>query len=109
VPDAALAVLAETGLGAAGRVGPAASPPSATTTVLVAHSGGRHVLKVAHPLDDPTLLDFQCSAMGHALERDPGLPLASLLPDRGGVILREVLGADGEPRRAPCAVLPSTV
>jgi len=99
MPDAALAVLAETGWGL--RVESVRRlATERDDTVLVTHSGGRHVLKVAHPLDDPTLLDFQCSAMGHALERDPGLPLASLLPDRGGVILREVLGADGEPRRA---------
>ena len=69
-------------------------------TVLVEHRGGRHVLKVAHPHDDPALVDFQCSAMRHALERDPGLPLARLLPDVDGDVLRTVVGADGEPRLA---------
>ena len=97
--DPALAVLAETGWGLQ-----VASVRRLATerddTVLLTHAGGRHVLKVAHPLDDPALLDFQCAAMRHALTRDPGLPLARLLPDRDGVILREVLGADGEPRRA---------
>jgi Ser/Thr protein kinase RdoA (MazF antagonist) len=97
--DAALAVLAETGWGlqveSVRRLA-----TERDDTVLVTHAGGRHVLKVAHPLDDPMLLDFQCSAMRHALAHDPTLPLASLLHDRDGAVLREVLGADGEPRRA---------
>jgi Ser/Thr protein kinase RdoA (MazF antagonist) len=97
--DSALAVLAERGWGlqveSVRRLA-----TERDDTVLVTHAAGRHVLKVAHPLDDPALLDFQCSAMRHALARDPGLPLATLLPDRDGAVLREVLGADGEPRRA---------
>jgi Ser/Thr protein kinase RdoA (MazF antagonist) len=99
MPDAALALLAETGWGlqveSVRRLA-----TERDDTVLVTHVGGRHVLKVAHPLDDPTLLDFQCTAMRHALAHDPTLPLAVLLPDRDGAVLREVLGAAGEPRRA---------
>lgn len=99
MPDAALAVLAETGWGLT-----VTSVQRLATerddTVLVTHASGRHVLKVAHPLDDPVLLDFQCSAMRHALSRDPALPLARLLSDVDGAVLRTVSGADGEPRLA---------
>jgi hydroxylysine kinase len=69
-------------------------------TVLVTHADGRHVLKVAHPLDDPGVLDLQCRAMRHATERDPDLPLPAVLPDRDGGLLRTIPGADGEPRTA---------
>jgi Ser/Thr protein kinase RdoA (MazF antagonist) len=68
--------------------------------VLVTHAAGRHVLKVAHPLDDPVVLDLQCAALRHAARRDPGLPLPHLVPDRDGAVLRSVVGADGEPRLA---------
>jgi len=99
IPDAAMALLAETGWGLeVGSVRRLATERD--DTVLVEHRDGRHVLKVAHPLDDPALLDFQCSAMRHALERDPDLPLARLLPDVDGAVLRPVVGADGEPRLA---------
>jgi Ser/Thr protein kinase RdoA (MazF antagonist) len=99
IADAAMALLAATGWGleveSVRRLA-----TERDDTVLVTHSGGRHVLKVAHPLDDPSLLDFQCSAMQHALDRDPALPLAHLRSDVDGAILREVVGADGEPRLA---------
>ena len=99
IADAAMTVIAQTGWGLEGD-----SVQRLATerddTVLITHRGGRHVLKVAHPLDDPALLDFQCSAMRHALDRDPGLPLARLLPDVEGDVLRTVVGADGEPRLA---------
>ena len=97
--DPALALLAETGWGLAVE-SVRRLDTERDDSVLVTHAGGRHVLKVAHPLDDPVLLDFQCAAMRHALGRDPGLPLATLLPDRDGSVLRDVVGADGEPRRA---------
>jgi len=99
IPDAAMALIVERGWGldveSVRRLA-----TERDDTVLVEHSGGRHVLKVAHPLDDPELLDFQCSAMRHALDRDPGLPLARLLPDVEGTVLRAVVGVDGEPRQA---------
>ena len=69
-------------------------------TAVVTHAGGRHVLKVAHPLDDLGVLDLQCQALLHAAERDPGLPLPVLEPDRDGALLRMVAGAAGEPRVA---------
>lgn len=69
-------------------------------TVLVTHTGGRSVLKVAHPLDEPLALDLQCATLQHAARRDPGLPLPHLAPDRDGEVLRRVDGAQGEPRYA---------
>ncbi|HSN06882.1 MAG TPA: phosphotransferase [Candidatus Angelobacter sp.] len=69
-------------------------------TVVVTHAGGRHVLKVAHPLDDPVVLDLQCAALQHAARRDPDLPLPHVTPDCDGAPLRRVTGADGEPRLA---------
>jgi Ser/Thr protein kinase RdoA (MazF antagonist) len=61
---------------------------------------GRHVLKVAHPLDDPDVLDFQCAALAHAAQVDPGLPLSRLVPTVDGRTQPLVVGADGEPRVA---------
>ena len=99
IPDAAMALIVERGWGldveSVRRLA-----TERDDTVLVEHSGGRHVLKVAHPLDDPELLDFQCSAMRHALSRDPSLPLARLLLDVDGAVLRAVTGVDGELRLA---------
>lgn len=99
IPDVALARIAERGWGleveSVRRLA-----TERDDTVLVEHRGGRHVLKVAHPLDDPVLLDFQCSALRHALDGDPDLPLARLLPDVDGTVLRAVAGVHGEPRLA---------
>lgn len=69
-------------------------------SAVVTHAGGRAVLKVAHPLDDPGVLDLQCAALQHAARRDPGLPLPPLLSDVEGAVLRTVEGAAGEPRLA---------
>ena len=99
IPDAAMALIVERGWGLDVESVRRLSTER-DDTVLVEHGGGRHVLKVAHPLDDPALLDFQCSAMRHALDRDPRLPLARLLPDVEGAVLRPVVGVDGEPRLA---------
>ena len=99
IADAAMALIAETGWGleveSVRRLA-----TERDDTVLVTHRAGLHVLKVAHPLDDPVLLDFQLSAMRHALGRDVGLPLARQLPDVDGAVLRTVVGAGGEPRLA---------
>lgn len=60
----------------------------------------RYVLKVAHPLDDPALLDLQCAALAHVAQRDPGVPVPLVLPDVDGAALR-VLHHDGpQPRLA---------
>jgi len=68
--------------------------------VMTARDGSRGIVKIAHPLDDPAVLELQCTALLHASERDPGLPLPRLIPDLDGGVLREVMGADGEPRHA---------
>ena len=97
--DEVLAELARAGWG----IAPIAVHRLATErddSAVIEHAGGRHVLKVAHPLDDAGVLDLQCTALRHAARRDPGLPLPSLTPDRDGAVLRLVAGADGEDRRA---------
>lgn len=99
IDDAVLARVAETGWGlevtSVRRL-----DTERDDTVLVTHATGRHVLKVAHPLDDPAVLDLQCAALQHAARRDPDLPLPHLLPDLDGSLLRPVAGARGEPRLA---------
>ncbi|HET7902147.1 MAG TPA: phosphotransferase [Candidatus Nanopelagicales bacterium] len=58
----------------------------------------RFVLKVAHPLDDPAVLDLQCAALAHVANRDPELPVPHVLPDVDGALLRRLDGS--EPRLA---------
>ena len=99
IDDAALGLLAATGWGLEVESVRRLSTER-DDSVLVTHSRGRHVLKIAHPADNPALLDFQCSALQHATDRDPGLPLPRLLPDVEGAVLRTVTGATGEPRLA---------
>ena len=60
----------------------------------------RHVLKVAHPLDVPDVLDFQVRALLHASDRDPTLPLSRPITSVEGELLPVVTGAEGEPRLA---------
>lgn len=80
------------------------------TVLLTAADGLRRIVKVAHPLDDPGVLDLQCSALAWAAGADPGLPLPHVVPDRDGALLRTVAGADGEPRLARVlGYLPGTV
>ena len=70
------------------------------TALITTADGVRRILKVAHPLDDPGVLDFQVAAMDWAAARDPLLPLPRVEHDRDGRALREVLGTAGEPRLA---------
>lgn len=58
----------------------------------------QRVIKVAHPLDDPDVIDFQCSALTWATNHDPAIPLATLYPTLDGAPIGEVRGADGETR-----------
>lgn len=60
----------------------------------------RYVLKIAHPLDDRSVIDLQCSALAHSARRDPSLPLPQVVPCQQGLHLHEVAGAEGEPRIA---------
>jgi len=70
------------------------------TVLLTRPDGVRRILKVAHPLDDPGVLDLQCAALAWAAAADPGLPLPHVVPDVDGALLRHVVGAGGEPRLA---------
>jgi Ser/Thr protein kinase RdoA (MazF antagonist) len=47
---------------------------------------GEFVLKVAHPADDPLLVNLQTSAMAFANEVDPAIPLQRVLPSLDGEI-----------------------
>ena len=68
-------------------------------TFAVDTAQGRVVLKVAHPDDDPAVLDLQRAAMA-AAGRDPGLPVPRLLTTADGDPAPVVPGADGRPREA---------
>lgn len=70
------------------------------TLLLTLADGSHRVLKVAHPRDDPGVLDLQCAALAHVASADPSLPLPRLLPDVDGAALRTVTGEDGEARLA---------
>ena len=99
IDDAALARVGEAGWGL-DVVSVRRLDTERDDTVLLTHTAGRHVLKVAHPLDDPSVLELQCAALQHAARRDPALPLPHVVPDRDGALLRVVAGAQGEPRLA---------
>ena len=57
----------------------------------------RSVLKIAHPSDDPAVVDLQTAAMTYAAGRDPGLPLARVLPTTDGHH-QPVVGSPDGPR-----------
>lgn len=69
-------------------------------TFQITADGRDHVLKVAHPLDDRSVIDLQCGAMNHASIADESLPLPRLVPTRAGSLLIPVQGATGEVRLA---------
>ncbi len=51
----------------------------------VAEGGEVFVLKVAHPLEDPAVLDLQDKALRHVEAVDPSLPIPRVRPLRDGV------------------------
>jgi len=53
-------------------------------TFRVAADAGTFGLKLAHPADDPAVVDFTTAVVDHALARDPGLPVPAWQPDRDG-------------------------
>ena len=69
-------------------------------TFLVRGHSGAFVLKVAHPVDDPAVIDLQSRALGHASRADPALPLPRLVASRSGALQPVVRGAESEPRVA---------
>ena len=42
------------------------------------------VLKVMHPMRDAGFVDLQCAALKTVAEKDPGLPVPAVVPDRSG-------------------------
>jgi hydroxylysine kinase len=70
--------------------------------------GGAYALKVAHPLDDPGMIDLQVAAAHWAVEHDPTLPIPTFLPTLdgtlqpvvGGRIVRLMPWAEGQSLRA---------
>lgn len=77
---------------------------------VVDDADSRYVLKVAHPLDDPGVLDLQSAALGHVADRDPDLPVPLVLPDVDGGRLRLLRHDPDEPRLARLlGHLPGTV
>jgi hydroxylysine kinase len=70
--------------------------------------GHGYALKVAHPLDDPAMIDLQVAAAHWAVEHDPTLPVPTFLPTLDGTLQPVVAGrivrlmpwADGQSLRA---------
>jgi Ser/Thr protein kinase RdoA (MazF antagonist) len=54
-------------------------PTERDDTFLVSSGAERYVLKVAHPADDPAVVDLQVGASTHAAAADPSLPLSGVL------------------------------
>lgn len=67
-------------------------------TFLISSGDTRHVLKIAHPLDEPSVIDLQIGAMAHAIRADPSLPLPQIVPSTDGAASLVVAGARDEPR-----------
>jgi hydroxylysine kinase len=55
----------------------------------------RFVLKVAHPADEATSIDFQTRALVFAGERDPELPLQGVVPSLDGRLMPTLPNHDG--------------
>jgi 4-aminobutyrate aminotransferase-like enzyme/Ser/Thr protein kinase RdoA (MazF antagonist) len=65
----------------------------------VAASDGRvFVLKGMHPARERGLVELQCAALRHLVERTPLLPLPRVVPTLGGDSVTTVPGPDGTPR-----------
>jgi Ser/Thr protein kinase RdoA (MazF antagonist) len=53
---------------------------------------GEVLLKVAHPNDDPVLIQMQSAAMAHVQRTDPGIPIQRVVPTRAGGLHAVVSG-----------------
>ncbi len=60
--------------------------------------GPVRVLKIMHPMREPGFVDMQCAALRTIAERDPGLPVPAVVPDRSGRPWSTVTLGDGPPR-----------
>lgn len=63
--------------------------------LLTVADGGRWVMKLANPDEDPLLSDFQAAAICHLQAADPGLPVPRLRRSLDGARLVQVRLADG--------------
>jgi Ser/Thr protein kinase RdoA (MazF antagonist) len=61
---------------------------------------GDFVFKVAHPDDDPLLINLQTAALAHAADTDPAIPLQRILPSLDGEIEPVITLANGDQRIA---------
>ena len=55
-------------------------------TFRVETSDASYALKIAHPADDPAVIDLQTAAIEWAAEQDPDLPVARPLPSLDGTM-----------------------
>lgn len=69
-------------------------------TFLMTSRDHRRVLKVAHPLDDPEVINLQCAAVTWAANTDQTLPLPRLISTVDNGVIALVDGVDGESRLA---------
>ncbi len=56
---------------------------------------GRYLLKVHNPADGASVLDLQCSALGHIRAVAPGLPVPAVVATQDGRSWLELTGRDG--------------
>lgn len=60
--------------------------------------GRQYVLKIAHPSEKPSELEFQVEILGHLSEQAPDLPVPRMFRDRNGAAFSTAAVAAGEPR-----------
>lgn len=65
---------------------------------LETEDGAVRVLKIMHPERPAAFVDLQCAALGRVAERDPGLPVPAVIPDRAGRPWSTVSLGGGPPR-----------
>ena len=63
-----------------------------------AADGTVRVLKIMHPGREAGFVDMQCAALKTVAERDPGLPVPRVIPDRSGRSWSAATAGEGEPR-----------
>lgn len=86
--------------GLSGQLTPLTGERDANFLLEPANGGGRCMLKLSHPDEDPLIADFQTQALLHVAITDPGLPVQRLLPDRHGAASVQVQDAEGRTRVA---------
>jgi len=75
--------IAKVHFGIEGRATPMSSERDNNFRISAA-DGRSFVLKVSHPAEDPTVVDFQVSALGHIAVTDPHLPVPRVVPAASG-------------------------